>query len=453
MKRTLALVIAALVSTMGIMPADAEPRAKASRFCGDFCVQGAYKKGSLGSFFADDLDTMVHFGYEVVSGYKTFSQKKSFTYEVPDYRYIRMFEHSPDNSAVVFALDNGDVYLLDVSDGSVELVNETSIDRIAALAVSDDASRVFIAHKPSFEFGEPGVIDMYTNLEFDERYTNSGEDQGINVVELDPTNRWLYVGFLGASPTVVKVDTLDMSGGHVAEDSRSDLWSVTSIVVSPSGSVFAANSSHPASPADTDSVPTIIEFGGTNLNTLDYVELLDDWDGFKLALSDDGELLYSGASFDSANSTLGDMPNTITEYDATGLAVNRELELNRDGRNFMTMMDVDASGRYLLVSSDEFPTQLISLGNTRISPDVSMVDQETGNLVTWRYTYLNPKAKFKFFEVKYTPSNSRKAKIKRVTRAQTTLLPDITPGSDVSVRAVYSNKTYNSVWAVADLIL
>lgn len=453
MKRALAIVLVALVSAMGGLPADAAPKARVSKFCGEFCVQGTYPAATQGAFFVESINAMVHVSNRTITAYSTITQKKKFTLDIPQSGSIRLFEHSPDNSNAVFALDTGDVYHVNFGNETITRVNGAPVERIGALAIDNSGSRVYIGYKPSNSSSVPARIDKYTDYVFDERYTNPGNDQGISVIELDPTQNWLYVGFLGGSPTVVKVDTGDLSGGNVAEDSRNDLWVVSSIVVSPTGSVYAANSSHPASPADNDYVPTIIEFGGSTLNTLDTVELLDDWDGFKLALSDDGERLYAAYFFDDLNSELGPLPNTVAEYDTNELELNRELEFGTHNWNHMTMLDVDPSGRFLLVSSEEEPVQLVSLDDAPMNPAADTSDLGFTRFVGWEYTYLNPKAKFKYFEVKYTPANKNKPKVKRVKVSYQTSIPSIKPGTDVLVRAVYTNKKLNSAWVVADEIL
>jgi hypothetical protein len=219
------------------------------------------------------------------------------------------------------------------------------------------------------------------------------------------------------------------------------VWSVDNIEITDDGRVFATNTSNRVDA--TDSEPRILEYNPTTLAELDSYNTESEWQRWAIGLSADESTLFAMGSFVSQGSP--NQPNKVVEFGLDSLdPLDGILEFSEEIGSTPEAIDVDPTGTYLLASTYS-GTYIVALGGGSFEPVVDF-DYQAG-VASWDYLYLNPRAKFKWFEVKYRKIGTTKWLVKRVKASMSAYIGDVQYGTDgLQVRAVYTRKKLNSAW-------
>ncbi len=452
MKRSLAGVTA-LSLALSLAPAMAAQAAP--RTCGAVCFQTSYDDVDLGAWFLDGKDGLLlaeDRGFRVIN---TFTQKVTFRYTTPTFdTYIDAIARSENSAWVVIALSSGEVYRYDTDDWSRTRISAgllmTDVRRVA---VSNNGEEVYVGRRTGESGDDGSTIQRFHNgvLASDETYTNTSGDYGITELMLDDSSANLYVGWNGFSPTFVKLDAMDIAAGAVAGDDDDDAWSGSSIAVAEDGTVYGANESIAGMANDAVNYPHVLKMNASTLSVFDSIDSSHNWAQWAITLSEDDQTLFASSAYNGATPGDPDERNKIEIINASTMEVEQTLWIPEDWDQNVANIDADYAGRYLAVAA-RFRVYIVSLDSAPITLTAEYFNTgEPGStqLVDWQYSYLNPKAKFKWFEVKYVPVGKKKAKIKRVKRASETEISQVKDGTTIRVRAVYTKKRYNTAWATA----
>jgi hypothetical protein len=452
MKRTLALATA-LSLALSIAPAMAAQ--SAPRTCGAVCFQTSYDDVDLGAWFLDGRDGLLlaeSSGFRVMN---TFTQQVTFRYTTPTFdTYIDAIARSENSAWVVIALSSGEVYRYDTEDWSRTRISAgllmTDVQRVA---VSNSGEEVYVGRRTGNAGDDGSTIQRFHNgiLASGETYTNTGGDYGITELVLDDSSANLYVGWNGFSPTFVKLDAMDIAAGAVAGDNDNDAWSGSSIAVAEDGTVYGANESIAGASDPTANFPHILKMNASTLSVIDTIDSSENWNQWAITLSEDDQSLFSSSAYQGGDSSDPDLLNKIEIINASTMEVEQTLSIPGAWDQHVANIDADFAGRYLAVAA-RYQVYIVSLDSSPITLTAEYFNSgEPGStqLVDWQYSYLNPTAKFKWFEVKYVPAGKKKAKVKRVKRVSETEISQVRAGTSIRVRAVYSEKRHNTAWATA----
>lgn len=450
MKRSLAIALAIALSTTLSPPVSAtvSPSARDSRLaqtCGDLCVQGQYP-GSYGAWFIDGTDTAVMVGDNSFRVISTATQKTVKTVSAPRRKSLDAFALSSDKSHAVAAFTSGHIYVYDTATWTATRANVTDprpgldakrVD-VRAVAVSNDGDDVYLGRWMYQDGSDPVHVEGWTDGTYQDGYSRPNS-QGVKVLKLSNDQTDLYVGYAGTIPTLQSFDTSDIAAGPSASDNSTMVYSVDNIEITSDGRLFASNTADVASPSVA---PRVVEYNPSTLAELDSYDIGSEWQRWAIGLSPDETSLYAVGEFVPQGSP--DEPNRFIQLDIDTLApLVGSLSLPGARSSYPYSVDVDPSGKYLLVARYN-GTAIVSLDAGYPEPEVDLALDT--NVVSWDYMYLNPKAKFKWFEVKYRKAGSSKWTVKRVKRGTSMTIPvEVAPGSDViQVRAIYKKKSFNS---------
>ena len=452
MNRSLA-AITALSLALAIAPAMAAQ--SVPRTCGALCFQTNYDDVDLGAWFLDGKDGLLlveESGFRVLN---TFTQKVTFRYTTPTSdTSIDAIARSENSAWVVIALSSGQVYRYDTEDWSRTAINSgVSMTDVERVAVSNSGEEVYVGRLTGTAGVDGSTIQRFHNgvLASGETYTNTGGDYGISELMLDDSSTNLYVGWNGFSPTFVKLDAMDIAAGVVAGDDDDDSWSGSSIAVAENGTVYGANESIAEMGNDAVDYPHVLKMNSSTLSVIDSIDSSHNWAQWAITLSEDDQTLFASSAYSGA--TPGDLNerNKIEIINTSIMEVEQTLPIPEDWDQNVANIDADFAGRYLAVAA-RYRVYIVSLDSAPITVSAEYFNTgEPGStqLVDWQYSYLNPKAKFKWFEVKYVPFGKNKAKVKRVKRASETEISQVKDGTTIRVRAVYTSKRFNTAWATA----
>lgn len=447
MKRIIAGAIA-LALSLSVVPMTAANAAPTT--CGTLCTQTIYDNADLGAWFIDGEDELLladYYGFRVIS---TFSQKTTFRFDLPSGSYIDHFAVSANAHFVVMVLDGGVVYRYNTEDWSRTVINDgVAITDIRQLAVSSNGEEVYVARNPNSGSAPSSVLRFHQG-ELTETFTSEGTDYGIYALVVDDLDANLYIGWNGNSPTFAKLDATDIASGVIASDDSGVAWGATSIAVAADGTVFGGSPDIAVEGVYGAEYPHVLKMNGTTLAVTDTIDSTQDWRGWEIALSDNDDLLYAASYFLEGSPSDPDERNKIDVINASTFAIEQTLVFPTLAAGRIENLDVHSTGNYLVAAMDG-DAYIVSLDSSPVtlSAEIFAMD-DTTSIVDWQYTYLNPKAKFLWFEVKYYPVGKRKAVVKRVKRATAKEIGQVKPGTDVRVRAVYTKKRLNTAWVVAE---
>lgn len=412
--------------------------------CGDFCIQGQYKDATDGAWFIDGADTAVLVGYRSFRVINTATQQTVKTVNAPRRKYIRAFALSSDKSFAAVAFSSGEVLVYDTDNWvAVDVNGQMTRDDVYALTVSDEGD-VYLGR---FDWaGNEGSLERWSSSGLEESFDVTGT-QGISVLKLSNDDSTLYAGYNGAAPTIQRFDATDISAGPTASDNSERVWSIDSIEITSTGRLFAANTSNRQEASDSGE-PRILEYNPSTLVEMDSYITDPEWQRWAIGLSADQSTIFGLGEFVSQGSP--EQPNRIIELDDDSLdALDGIIELPGVRSASVSSVDVDPSGTYLLASTTA-GGYIISLSADTPEPSVEY-NYDTG-VVSWDFLFLKPKAKFKWFEVKYRKPGSSKWTVKRVKRTTEKYIAEFTGSTDaIQVRAVYTKAKHNSPWGTVDV--
>lgn len=451
MRRSIAgaITLALSLSVVSTTAANAAPTT-----CGTLCTQTVYDNADLGAWFLDGVDGLLladDYGFRVVNIY---TQKTTFRYETTMGARIEAISPSANSNWVGIALSSGEVYRYDTEDWSQTRIGAgslmTDVDRVA---VSSDGEEVYVARNAN-KGSVASTVQRFHNgvLASGETFTPDGDDYGVYELILDDYDTNLYIGRNGHSPTFSKFDAMDVSAGPVAGDDSVDAWSGTSIEIASNGTVYGGNSGGALSYDPGEAIPHVLKMNASTLAVSASLDSSENWTSWEIALSEDDETLYAASMYVGATAGDDSEANKIEVIDASTLDVEQTLVFPDLSYASVASIDVDYAGNYLVAAmdGDAYIVSLDSSPATIASEYFNTGEPGSTQLIDWQYAYINPRAKFKWFEVKYVPVGKRKAVVKRVKRATQTEIGQVKPGTDIRVRAVYTSKRYNTAWATSE---
>jgi len=457
MKRTLAIicssVLALSIAPLASVANEPAPAASAveardarvATSCGELCVEGRFSNGARGAWFIDSTDSAVMVGYRSFSVVNTSTSKTIKAVSALRRTSIRAFALSSNKSHAVVSFSSGEVTVYDTENWQPRRVNATEPRQdVAVLAVSDSGNEVYMGR---FDYGiNRGALERWTASNLQETHTID-HAQGLGGLKLSNDDSTLYIGYLGAIPSLEAFDASNIDAGPTASDNSTKVYSVENIEITSDNRVFAANTSNRS--IATDSEPRVMEYHPTTLVELDaYNTDEPEWQRWAIGLSSDESSIFAMGEFIAQGSP--QQPSKIIEIDKETLEpLDGILEISDVAAASPFMVDVDPTGRYLLAAT-HVGTYLVSLVGGSFAP---VVEYDYGTrIVSWDFLYLNPRAKFKWFEVKYRKQGSSKWTVKRVKRSMSKNVGEISLGADaIQVRAVYTRKRLNSSWGTADV--
>lgn len=459
MKRSIAGAIA-LALSLSVMPMTAANAApivsETASTCGAMCIQGKYSDAGGGAFFIDGRNSFVLISDpedpRANGKFRVFSsltQKKITEVAFPRGVFINDFALSASGDWAVVVLTSGAVYRYDTQNWTRTSIVPVSVaGAVLQAAISVDGSEVYLARQDGTFAAS--FIERYHNGTFvsGERYTHGVLDYGISALTLSPDDANLFVGFNGAVPVFVKLNADDISAGVIADDNSSDIYSASDIAVAVDGTVYGTNESIPGAYNPTALVPHVLKLNGSNLDVVDSVDAYFEWSDWAIAISDDDGLLYTSSGYNPQSPSDAGYENRITIYETASFAQFAQISIPGVKRGNVRTIDVDSTTSYVLASIDN-TAYLVSLDFYPRLPHPTYSYTGSGYAVGWDFIYLNPKAKFKWFEVKYTPLGATKAKVVRVKNSNQTSFGNIALGSSIFVRAMYKKSSFNTYWVLA----
>jgi len=420
--------------------------ARVANICPDMCVKGRFSHGAEGAWFIDGTNTAVLVDYRSFRVINTATSKTIKIFSAPRRKNITAFALSSDKSYAVAAFSNGAVNVYNSEWESTRINPFNSRTNVRALAISDDGNDVYLGRWSYEDGNDSAVFERWDTTSLQESFTGT-RVQGISVMKLSNDDSTLYAGFDGAAPTLQSFDSSDISAGPLASDNGTRVWSVDNIEITADGRLFATNTSNRLPSSDSDE-PRILEYDPTTLEELDSYNTDSEWQRWAIGLSAEESTLFAMGSFVSQGSP--DQPNKVVEFGLDSLdPLDGILEIPAANGSTPKTIDIDPTGTYLLASTWA-GTFIVALRAGSYEP---FVEYDYGtNVAYWDYLYLNPRAKFKWFEVKYKKLGSSKWTVKRVKRSMAKYVNEFTGGTDaIQVRAVYTRKKLNSSWGTVDV--
>lgn len=401
----------------------------------------------IGAWFIDGENELFLAGAKTLSVVNLVTQKKMKKFAAPRRVYFQKVAMSNDGGYALVKLSDYSYWLLDTSTwDKSDVTSVFSLTQPWTFAVSNSGNVFYgaslgMTNSPIWKYNLSGLVE-----------THSGStNQGINWMRLTVDESELFAGMNGAQPTVVKLDADDISAGTTASDNRSDTWGTGDAAVDSNGDVYVSFHSVMGLSDPTAWERRLLKMGNANLTTGATFDLRQDWYGGGVALSEDEMRVFAG--YDHNPDVMGTGSLSRVYSISTGDFANFEyVELPGAREEVVGSIDADETGRYLIATTDR-SAFLISLSDAPAIPDVSVTDTLAGVAVSWDYMYLNPKAKFKWFEVKYRKAGSSKWTVKRVKRGTSMTIPvEVAGGSDaIQVRAIYTKKSFNSGWGTFNI--
>jgi hypothetical protein len=433
------------VATVPLSPSDRDSRAASS--CGDFCVQQKYKNVDIGAWFIDDENELFLAGAKTLSVVNLVTQKTVKKFSAPKRVYFQKVAMSNDGGYALVKLSNYTYWRLDTSTwDKLDVTSVFSMTQPWTFAVSDSGNVFFgaslgTANSPIWRYNLSGLVE-----------THSGStNQGITWMRLTGDESELFAGMNGARPTVVKLDAGNISAGTTAADNRSDTWGTSDAAVDSNGDVYVSFQSVLGLSDPTAWERRLLKMGNANLTTGATFDLRQDWYGGAVTLSENETRVFAG--YDHNPEVVGTGSASRVYSISTGDFEDFEyVELPGSREEVVNSLDADETGRYLIATTERYAF-LISLSDAPAIPDVTVTDVLAGVAISWNYRYVNSKAKFKWFEVKYRKAGATRWTVKRVKRGTSMTIPgEVAGGSDaIQVRAVYAKKSFNSGWGTVSL--
>jgi hypothetical protein len=411
---------------------------RVARTCGDFCVDRVYANVELGAWFIDGENELLLAGRSTLKVVNTLTQKSNTVFTSPSGTEIDKMVLSENHGYALVQMDDDVFWRFDTSDWSkTDVTSAFGSGNPSAFTISNSGDYFYGAvgytNAPIRKYNVSGLVESYTG----------STNQGVNWLELTADDQSLYVGLLGAAPTVLKLDASDIAAGVVADDNGINTWVASGGATTPNGSVYATFSSEAGMFDPTNWESRLLKLNPSTLNVDATFELLSRWQGGAVTVSQDGSRVYGGFKHQGESQETSNLSRVYSI--STGDFADYEF-LTLDGvrDEWVDTLDADASGQYLVATANG-EAFLIATSSV-VKPSVAL-DFET-NTISWDYSYVNPRAKFKWFEVKYRKAGSRKWTVKKVKRASTlTMSSEVAAGSNViQVRAVYTKKSFNSSW-------
>jgi hypothetical protein len=444
MKRFITVALTALLAVTVVTPAAARTQV----ICGDFCVQADYPlRGTSGNWFLDGQDAMLFAERDQIEIVSTVSQKRIAGIVTKGSVSIISISLSNTRDYMVVGFNTGELVLFDtytLDSVTLDVVYESRYANRSA--VSNDGRTVFVAlHDLE---AKRATIRKYVDGVKRQEFVM--EDYGSQMVSmsLNASESALYVAGGDVEIPWLRFDTSAISSGPVASSTVTRNHSAGAFAIADSDRVFGGSRFDDITGSLVGTTPKIFELNSSTLATTDSIEIPFELRVGALEVDSTVETLYALLHFSPRGGAFS-RPIVLKRYDANTLTETGSLSLDKGIAPYpASSFDIDPTGQYLLTRSS-FRTYAITLDDSlpRISPQLV---EAGGNLwVDWNYIYLNPKAKFKQFEVRFVPSGATKSVTRRVKRATELRLGSTAPLSSVEVRAVYTKKMYNTAWIQA----